>query len=144
MKRIVIGGLVATAVISAGFALWLFLPDVDNQLGWLNGRGLKLIQDYEQDGIPVRELVTSQFKNVRWRSYHRDHLFETYVRCDGVTVKNDPVAMVWIVMILPERSGWVLRLRTVATAHTQSAFNVAPSLYDQGHHIYRSPDYANW
>jgi hypothetical protein len=138
---VVLAGCAAIAFIAA---LWLFLPRIDESVGFFTGRALRVIQDHQDRGHTVRDIVLSKYKNVHWRAYHRDDVCETYVRCDALDRNGAPVVLVWVVMTLPERRGVLFHVRTIATAHTESAFNVAPSLYEPGHTLYGSPDYANW
>lgn len=136
--------LIGCAAMALVAVLWLFLPSVDESVGLLTGRALRLVQNHTEHGHTIREIVLANFRNVRWRAYHRDYLSETYVRCDAVDRNGSPVAFVWVVMTIPERHGLRFHVHTIATAHTESAFNLAPSLYEPGHTLYGSPDYANW
>lgn len=139
--RIIVIAICSMALVAVS---WLFLPDLDQAVGLLTGRALRLVQNHVEDGETVKQIVLERFRNVRWHAYHRDYLGETYVRCDGVDRSGSPVAMVWVVMSVPERHGLAFHVRTIATAHTESAFNLAPSLYQPGHSLYGSADYANW
>jgi len=135
---------VATSGIAFLAALWLFLPALDQAVGFLTGHALRLVQNHVENRKTVRQIVLERFRDVRWQAYHRDYLGETYVRCDGIDRSGSSVVMVWVVMTIPERRGLACHVRTIATAHTKSAFKLAPSLYEPGHTLYASPDYANW
>lgn len=140
-------GVVAIALCSVVVVpvLWLFLPDLDQAVGVLTGRALRLIQNHVENGKMVTQIVLERFGNVRWQAYHRDYLGETYVRCDAVDRSGSPVAMVWVVMMTPERNGVLAyHVRTITTAHNRAALDLTPDLYQAGHPTYKSPDMANW
>lgn len=144
LSRLWLAVLVSCAVLVLLPVLWLFLPSVDESVGFLTGRALRLVQNHTEQGHSVRDIILANYKNVRWRTYHRDYISETYVRCDAVDRNGSSVAFVWVVMTIPERRGLAFHVHTIATAHTKSAFNLAPSLFEPGHTLYDSPDYANW
>jgi hypothetical protein len=138
-----VAGLIAGAVLLVP-VLWLYAPGIDEYLGVMTGRALSLVRNHKEDGATIDQLVAAKYHDVRWRAYHRDFLGETYVRCEAVGQGGAPVTMVWVVMTTLSRRGVHANVTTVATAHTVSAYNIAPSLYQAGHKLYRSPDVANW
>jgi len=143
-KRVVTLAVVVGFVVLLVAVLWLFAPGLDETVGLMTGRALSLVRNHKQGGSTIGEIIAAQYKNVRWRAYHRDYLGETYVRCEAVDKSGTPVTMVWVVMTTAKRKGMYIDLATVTTAHTVSAYNVSPSLYQAGHTLYRSPDFANW
>lgn len=139
--------LLAVAVVVAVLlvpVLWLYAPRIDESLGLMTGRAMSLVRDHKENGSTIDQLVTAKYHKVRWSAYHRDFLGETYVRCEAVDSTNASVTMVWVVMKTTSWSGIHGRLSTVATAHTVSAYDISPSLYQPGHKLHRSPDFANW
>jgi hypothetical protein len=112
------------------FAL-LIAPRVDEGVGFFTARALKTIQSYKAEGVPLRQVVNSRFQSARWRAYHQDIPFQTFVECVGVERAHGARRrMLWYV---DERLTWdhgpTLRV-VVMTVLNGDALELTPSLFD--------------
>jgi hypothetical protein len=107
-------------------------PEIDERVGFFTVRATKTVQAYEVNGIPLRRIVERKFETVRWRAYHQDIPFETFVECVGTPHSGGPERrMLWFVKERPRWSEgrWGLRV-TVHAAVNDEALALTPQLDD--------------
>jgi hypothetical protein len=125
-------------------AIMVFAPAVDDVVGGVSQNALSVVQNHKEGTASIKELVARHYRDPHWRAFHRDYLEETYVRCDASTNAGQPIGLVWVVISEPRMHGLLPTLQVTTTAHNRAAYELAPSLYQQGHILYGSPDIANW
>jgi hypothetical protein len=109
----------------------LIAPAVDERVGFFTARAMEAVQSYEVDGVPLRRVVDHQFQTVRWRAYHQDIPFQTFVECIGTPRSGGQERrMLWYV---DERPTWnrgpSLRI-TIMTVLNRDALQLTPHLFD--------------
>jgi hypothetical protein len=106
-------------------------PEVDERVGFFTARAMRAVQSYQSDGMPLRRIVDEQFQSVRWRTYHQDIPFQTFVECVGIPRSGGPEKrLVWYV---EERLEWNYGPSfkiTVMTALNGDALRLTPHLFD--------------
>ena len=133
-------GFVLLAVGFVGYLLWA--TTLDERLGVFTGHALASVQEHREQGRTVREIVEARYRNPRWRTYHQDEVTDTYVRCEAQRPNGTPITLQWFVRAVPRWRSGLRLVNTVAMAINQDALDVAPTLRQPGHPIYRSPDMA--
>lgn len=123
-------------IILAGIGVLIFLgllaaPRLDEHVGFFTGRALKAVQSYNVEGVPLRGLVEKRFHSARWRAYHQDIPFQTFVECLGTPRSEGPERLMqWYV---EERPAWhrgpSLKI-TSMTAFNGNALDLTPHLFD--------------
>lgn len=128
--------IIASFIVLTGLAILFVLgmlvaPRVDEGVGFLSVRALKAVQTYAVDGVPLRHLVDSEFQEVRWRAYHQDIPFQTFVECVGKPRSGGPERrMLWYVEERPRwNRGPSLKIITM-TALNGDALTLTPRLFD--------------
>src|ERR1700692_1503767 len=82
----------------------LIAPRVDEGVDFFTARALRAVQSYEVKGVPLREVVNAEFQSARWRAYHQDIPFQTFVECVGIDrAHGEERRMLWYV---DERLKW--------------------------------------
>jgi hypothetical protein len=128
--------LVLLIVILAGVGLLLFLgmliaPRVDEHIGFFTVRATEAVQSYRVDGVPLSHIIDNQFQAVRWRAFHQDIPFQTFVECVGTPRSGGGMRhMLWYV---EERATWdrgPSLMITVMTALNKDALQLTPHLFD--------------
>lgn len=109
----------------------LVAPRVDERVGFFTVRATEAVQSYDVDGVPLRRVVDGKFQAVRWRAYHQDILFQTFVECVGAPRSGGPEQLMqWYV---EERPAWnrgpAIRI-TSMTAFNGNALDLTPRLFD--------------
>jgi len=123
--------------VAAGLGIVLILglvitPEIDERAGFLTMRVMNTIQSFQVNGVPLRHIVDTKFKEVQWRSYHQDIVWQTFVECVGKPRSGGPQQrLLWYV---DERSRWShgrwsLKV-TVRTAVNNGALALTPQLDD--------------
>jgi hypothetical protein len=109
----------------------LAAPRLDEHIGFFTGRALEAVQSYNVGGVPLRVVVEQRFQDVRWRAYHQDIPFQTFVECSGTPRSGGPKQLMqWYVEERPAwRRGPSLRI-TSMTAFNGNALDLTPHLFD--------------
>src|SRR4051794_36931954 len=104
LSQLALRVVVAAGIVMLVFIGMLIAPRVDEHVGFFTVRATEAVQSYEVDGAPLRLAVDNQFQAVRWRAYHQDALFQTFVECVGMPRSGGPERLMqWYV---EERPAW--------------------------------------
>lgn len=106
-------------------------PEIDERVGFFTGRATKAIQLYAVDGVPLHRVIDSEFRDVRWRGYHQDIPFQTFVECVGKPRMGGPERrMLWYVEERPTWSRGPSFRITIMTVLNGDALQLTPHLFD--------------
>jgi hypothetical protein len=118
---IILGGIVLAAVLAV-LAL-MYLPALDERLGFFTGRDLRRFLDHEVGGATVATLVASRGGAAVWRATHRDWIDETEIEC---TLEGG-VRCCWTFSHGPPRP-WLVRQSYYVTPTNRHAARLIPEL----------------
>lgn len=126
--------LICLALVATGLLIVVGLviaPEIDERAGFFTDRAVQAVQTYEVDGVPLRRIVNTEFRAARWRAYHQDIFFQSFVECVGTPRNGGPERrMLWYVEERPKWShGPSLRI-TIMTGLNREALSLAPDLFD--------------
>lgn len=110
----------------------IIAPEIDERVGFLTKRAMNEIQSYQVNGVPLRRVVDNEYREVRWRAYHQDILWQTFVECVAKPRSGGPQeALLWYVDERPkwDHGRWSLRV-TARTAVNNQALALTPQLDD--------------
>src|SRR5689334_6695021 len=106
-------------------------PEIDERAGFFTGRATKAIQQYTADGVPLHRVVDLEFRDAKWRGYHQDVFFQTFVECVGKPRMGGPERrMVWYVEERPTWNHGPSISITIMTALNGDALQLTPHLFD--------------
>lgn len=119
-----LGAVVAVGIIVA--------PEIDERAGFLTVRAMHTIQSYQVNGVPLSHVIDTKFKDVQWRAYHQDIVWQSFVECVGKPRSGGPQQrLLWYVDERPSWNygRWSLRV-TARTAVNNEALALTPQLDD--------------
>jgi hypothetical protein len=105
-------------------------PEIDERAGFLTVRALSTIQSYKVDGVALRQVIDTRFKDVQWRAYHQDIVWQSFVECVGrPRAGGSQQRLLWYVDERPSWNRGQLSLHiTVRTAVNNEALALTPQL----------------
>lgn len=106
-------------------------PRIDERLGFFTSRALRAVRSYPVEGVKLHRVVAQELQAVRWRAYHQDIPFQTFVECVGTPYSGGPERrMLWYVEERPVwNDGPSLKIVTM-TALNNEAMQLTPLLFD--------------
>jgi hypothetical protein len=98
-RRVTILLVVSAAALVAAVGSWLgyylFGAALDNRLGVLIGRDIRLVQEARVGDETVRDLINHRYTDATWSGWHREEVWRTFVECHARSTDRDEVRFVW-------------------------------------------------
>jgi hypothetical protein len=95
VRPLAVASSVVAAVGASWLAYYLFGAAVDNRVGILIARDMRIVQGTRLGDRTVREVINQRFKEARWSGWHREEVWRTFVECRVRDANRGEIQFVW-------------------------------------------------